>query len=51
MLLQHFAKQGLVSFVALAYPGKDIVFRFIIEYSSLRPVGSRFYFYMRIFGR
>jgi hypothetical protein len=28
-----------------------IVFRFIIEYSSLRPVGSRFYFYMRIFGR
>jgi hypothetical protein len=26
-------------FVGLAYQGKDIVFRFIIEYSSLRYVG------------
>jgi hypothetical protein len=26
-------------FVALAYQGKDIVFRFIIEYSSLRDFG------------
>jgi hypothetical protein len=24
----------------LAYQGKDIVFRFIIEYSSLRDLGS-----------
>ncbi len=44
MLLQHFAKQGIVSFVGLAYPGKDIVFRFIIEYHSLRPMGNRFIF-------
>ncbi len=27
---------GLYTFVGLAYQGKDIVFRFIIEYSSLR---------------
>jgi hypothetical protein len=27
------------SFVGLAYQGKDIVFRFIIEYSSLRDFG------------
>jgi hypothetical protein len=27
------------SFVGLAYQGKDIVFRFIIEYSSLRNFG------------
>jgi hypothetical protein len=27
------------SFVGLAYQGKDIVFRFIIEYSSLRAFG------------
>jgi hypothetical protein len=26
-------------FVGLAYQGKDIVFRFIIEYSSLRDFG------------
>jgi hypothetical protein len=26
------------SFVGLAYKGKDIVFRFIIEYSSLKGV-------------
>jgi hypothetical protein len=30
----------VVDFVGLAYPGKDIVvFRFIIEYSSLRDFG------------
>jgi len=28
------------SFVGLAYRGKDIVSRFIIEYSSLRDFGS-----------
>jgi hypothetical protein len=33
-------------FIGLAYQGKDIVFGFIIEYSSLRV-----YFYMRIFER
>jgi hypothetical protein len=27
------------TFVCLAYQGKDIVFRFIIEYSSLRELG------------
>jgi hypothetical protein len=27
-------------FVGLAYQGKDIVFRFILEYSSLRDFGS-----------
>jgi len=26
-------------FICLAYQGKDIVFRFIIEYSSLRDFG------------
>jgi hypothetical protein len=33
----------VVHFVGLAYQGKDIVFRFIIEYSSLRdfwPLGN-----------
>jgi hypothetical protein len=35
-------------FVGLAYLGKDIVFRFIIEYSSLMDFGP-VYFYMRIF--
>ncbi len=49
-------------FVGLAYQGKDIVLRFIIEYSSLRdfyrPLGhnnnnnnNRSIFYMRIFER
>jgi hypothetical protein len=42
-------------FVGLAYQGKDIVFRFIIEYSSLRdfwPLGNnRLIFYMKIFER
>jgi hypothetical protein len=28
-----------VVFIALAYQGKDIVFRFIIEYSSLSDFG------------
>ncbi len=28
-----------MNFVGLAYQGKDIVFRFIIEYSSLRDFG------------
>ncbi len=27
-------------FVGLAYQGKDIVFRFIIEYNSLRDFGA-----------
>jgi hypothetical protein len=27
------------NFIGLAYQGKDIVFRFIIEYSSLRDFG------------
>jgi hypothetical protein len=30
----------LACFIGLAYQGKDIVFRFIIEYSSLRDFGS-----------
>jgi hypothetical protein len=55
---------GPHSFIGLAYQGKDIVvFRFIIEYSSLRdfyrPLGNNnnnnrsilFYFYVRIFER
>jgi hypothetical protein len=29
----------LINFVGLAYQGKDIVSRFIIEYSSLRDFG------------
>jgi hypothetical protein len=29
------------SFVGLAYQGKDIMFRFIIEYSSLRDFGPQ----------
>jgi hypothetical protein len=34
---------SLKSFIGIAYQGKDIVFRFIIEYSSLRdfwPLGN-----------
>jgi hypothetical protein len=27
-------------FIGLAYQGKDIVFRFIIEYSSLMDIGT-----------
>jgi hypothetical protein len=40
-LLTQTMKQGsLICFiVGLAYQGKDIVFRFIIEYSSLRDFG------------
>jgi len=30
---------NLLHFIGLAYQGKDIVFRFIIEYSSLRDFG------------
>jgi hypothetical protein len=30
-----------VQFVGLAYQGKDIVFRFVIEYSSLRDFGPK----------
>jgi hypothetical protein len=48
----------LHSFVGLAVQGKDIVFRFIIEYNSslrdfYRPLGNnnRSIFYMRIFER
>ncbi len=40
------------SFVGLAYQGKDIVFRFIIEYSSLwdfGPLGSSRYILIREF--
>jgi hypothetical protein len=33
--LAHFS----TNFVGLAYQGKDIVYRFIIEYSSLRDFG------------
>jgi len=43
--LTHFSAY----FVGLAYRGKDIVFRFIIEYSSLRDFGPEVYCYMRIF--
>jgi hypothetical protein len=47
-----------MGFIGLAYKGEDIVFRFIIEYSSLRdfyrPLGNnnnRSNFYVRIFER
>jgi hypothetical protein len=30
---------GMFVVVGLAYQGKDIVFRFVIEYSSLRDFG------------
>jgi hypothetical protein len=47
--------QGLrpIVFVGLAYQCKDIVFRFIIEYSSLRDFGPYVVglFYVRIFER
>jgi hypothetical protein len=29
----------IVKFIGLAYQGKDIVFRFVIEYSSLMDFG------------
>jgi hypothetical protein len=31
----------IVHFVGLAYQGKDIVFRFIIEYSSFKDFGPQ----------
>jgi hypothetical protein len=31
--------QAFPSFIGLAYQGKDMVFRFIIEYNSLRNYG------------
>ncbi len=34
MLLQGFLGTILTAFIGLAYQGKDIVFRFILEYSS-----------------
>jgi hypothetical protein len=37
-ILEQFAN-CCFAFVGLAYPGKDIVFRFIIEYSSSRDLG------------
>jgi hypothetical protein len=40
-----------LAFVGLAYRGKDIVFRFIIEYCSLRDFGPKVIVYMRIFER
>jgi hypothetical protein len=44
------------TFIDLAYQGKYIVFRFIIEYSSLRDFGPPYviiglFFYMRTFER
>jgi hypothetical protein len=32
------SKRLFLQFIGLAYQGKDIVFRFIIEYSSLRDI-------------
>jgi hypothetical protein len=42
-----------IHFVYFAYQGKEIVFRFIIEYNSLMDLGPHVvvYFYMRIFER
>jgi hypothetical protein len=45
---------GYVCIFGHAYQDKDIVFRFIIEYSSLRdfgPLGNNRSIYMRIFER
>jgi hypothetical protein len=39
MVLRHYSWTTLLSFVVLPYQGKDIVFRFIIEYSSFRDFG------------
>ncbi len=36
---QHVNSRSNRLFIGLAYQGKDIVFRFIIEYSSLRDIG------------
>jgi hypothetical protein len=40
-LFQHLWKfySSIATFIGIAYPGKDIVFRFLIEYSSLRDFG------------
>jgi hypothetical protein len=43
-LLQNFqfpiiSSRGFLHFVGLAYKGKDIVFRFIIDYGSLMDFG------------
>jgi hypothetical protein len=37
--MSEMSKVMFESFVGLAYQGKDIVFRFIIEYSSFRDFG------------
>jgi hypothetical protein len=37
--LSSFCTSSGDSFVGLAYQGKDIVFRFILEYSSLKDFG------------
>ncbi len=39
LLMTSFTHHPLWIFVGLAYQGKNIVFRFIIEYSSLRDFG------------
>jgi hypothetical protein len=39
VLVMMFVCVCLCVFVGLAYQGKDIVFRFIIEYSSLMDFG------------
>ncbi len=43
LILAYFNKNSLTPsvylFIGLALVGKDIVFRFIIEYSSLRDLG------------
>jgi hypothetical protein len=37
--VKHKRSLSSLTFVGLAYQGKDIVFRFIIEYSRLRDFG------------
>jgi hypothetical protein len=39
--LSHYITFSPIQFVGLANQGKDIVFRFIIDYSSLRDFGPR----------
>jgi hypothetical protein len=38
--IMGFLGSSLIICIGLAYQGKDIVFRFITEYSSLRDFGS-----------
>ncbi len=38
-LTKNAMEQFLTAFIGLAYQGKDIVFRFILEYSSLWDFG------------